>query len=159
MIPATTAIMKQIVDLNKNELRSNSFALRNANTEPTTPAIQSTKPPASGAATRWHGYTALLGFGITRSKNQKSDTRPATGKIQSAQRNGFLPFNPLLVPEDTTRPRSLPWDNMLHLLKPAYCLLLLPSCMKLIALIILIHYLFKLVKVPNLRQAGLEANN
>jgi hypothetical protein len=55
-----------------------------------------TKPLASGAATRWHGYIAREGFGSTRIKNQISDNRPTMGHTHISQeyfllRPGYSP--------------------------------------------------------------------
>ena len=36
---------------------------------------------ARGPATCWHGYAALLGFGITRTRNHISAARPVRGKM------------------------------------------------------------------------------
>ncbi len=59
-------------------------------TEAVRPQSQITKPDASGKATRWQGYAALLGFGMTRAKNQISDKRPVTGSSHSTGRQRFL---------------------------------------------------------------------
>ena len=38
------------------------------------------KDAANGKAALWHGYTARLGFGITRIKNQTSAEKPSNGR-------------------------------------------------------------------------------
>jgi hypothetical protein len=63
-----------------------SLARLYANAEPSNPAIQITNPPASGAATRWHGYSAREGFGTTRMRNHSSENNPANGNIHISQR-------------------------------------------------------------------------
>ena len=42
-------------------------------------AIQAKNPDAIGVATRWQGYKARLGFGITRTRTHISATKPAKG--------------------------------------------------------------------------------
>jgi hypothetical protein len=42
-------------------------------------------PDASRNATRWHGYPAREGFGITRIKNHISDISPAMGNMYFTQ--------------------------------------------------------------------------
>jgi hypothetical protein len=54
--------------------------------EPTAPASQTIKPEANGNATRWHGYVARDGFGITRIKNHISAKTPPMGNTQRIQR-------------------------------------------------------------------------
>jgi hypothetical protein len=44
--------------------------------EPARPSNHTTKPDAIGAATRWHGYVARDGFGITLIRNQTSAANP-----------------------------------------------------------------------------------
>jgi hypothetical protein len=63
-----------------------SLARLYANVEPSNPAIQTTNPPASGAATRWHGYSAREGFGTTRMRNHSRENNPANGNIHISQR-------------------------------------------------------------------------
>jgi len=38
-----------------------------------------------GKATLWHGYVALLGFGITRIRNHMRDIKPINGNIHFTQ--------------------------------------------------------------------------
>jgi len=66
--------------------------LRYAKVEPISPASQTTKPLASGTATRWQGYVALEGLGITRIKNQISDSNPAIGNSQINQQYFLFRF-------------------------------------------------------------------
>ena len=49
-------------------------------TEEKTPVSHRIKPAATGNATRWQGYAALLGFGITRIRNHTRDKKPNSGK-------------------------------------------------------------------------------
>ncbi|MBN2020776.1 MAG: hypothetical protein JW749_11205 [Sedimentisphaerales bacterium] len=55
------------------------FALRNATIEPARPISQTIKPDASGNATRWQGYIARDGFGITLIRNHISASSPVIG--------------------------------------------------------------------------------
>jgi hypothetical protein len=64
--------------------------LRYANVEPASPVSQIINPLAKGAATRWHGYAAREGFGITRIRNQTSENNPAIGNNQTSQWNLLL---------------------------------------------------------------------
>jgi hypothetical protein len=73
------------------------LAFLNAIVDATRAASQATKPEANGKAIRWHGYVAREGFGITRIKNQISDTRPAMGNIHINQRYFVLLFKDLPV--------------------------------------------------------------
>jgi hypothetical protein len=43
------------------------------------PVSQIIKPDAKGNATRWQGYVALDGFGMTRIRNQTSAAKPESG--------------------------------------------------------------------------------
>jgi hypothetical protein len=54
-------------------------------------------PDASGNATRWHGYVAREGFGITRIKNHISDKIPAAGNIHFSRRFRLFQLRNLLV--------------------------------------------------------------
>jgi hypothetical protein len=66
------------------------FALRYAATEPARPSSQIIKPDANGKATRWQGYVAREGFGITRIKNHIRANSPEIGNShlnQFSQRN------------------------------------------------------------------------
>jgi hypothetical protein len=67
------------------------FALWKAATEPSKPISQIIKLDASGNATRWQGYVALDGFGITRIRNQMSANKPVTGK-RNRNQQGLLEF-------------------------------------------------------------------
>ena len=65
--------------------KSRARVLRQANTDPSSAATQTTKLLATGNAMRWHGYAARLGFGITRTKNQSRDRRPTPEKNQARE--------------------------------------------------------------------------
>ena len=58
--------------------------------EPIIPSNQTIKPDASGNATRWHGYVAREGFGITRIKNQIRANSPVIGNNHFSQQNLLL---------------------------------------------------------------------
>jgi hypothetical protein len=62
------------------------LALRNAATEPVSPISQMMKPEANGNATRWQGYVALDGFGITLTKNHISAKNPVMDENQNHPR-------------------------------------------------------------------------
>jgi len=62
------------------------LALRNATTEPARPISQMIKPDANGNATRWQGYVARDGFGITLMRNHISARSPVIGESQNSQR-------------------------------------------------------------------------
>jgi hypothetical protein len=53
-----------------------SFAFRKAATDPASDKSQITNPDMMGAATLMHGYVALCGFGITRTRNQIVEAMP-----------------------------------------------------------------------------------
>jgi len=74
-----TATAVQVAANTYRDRRTRCLALRYAIVEPTRPASHTTKPLASGAATRWQGYVALLGLGMTRSRNHTSANSPVTG--------------------------------------------------------------------------------
>jgi len=62
------------------------LALRNATTEPARPISQIMKPEANGNATRWQGYVARDGFGITLMRNHISAANPVIEGSQNSQR-------------------------------------------------------------------------
>jgi hypothetical protein len=64
---------------NSWSFRSISLVLCIATNEPQIPISHSTKPEAAGIATCIQGYPARLGFGITLTKNQHSDSNPNNG--------------------------------------------------------------------------------
>jgi hypothetical protein len=66
--------------------RKLSLALRKATAEPINPIIHIIKPDANGNATRWQGYVARDGFGITRIRNHISAASPLIGNNQINQR-------------------------------------------------------------------------
>jgi len=79
------------------------LALRNATTEPASAIIQIIKPDANGNATRWQGYDALDGFGITLMRNHISAANPVIEGSQNNQRlfAGLeLPDNIFFLPEE-----------------------------------------------------------
>jgi len=88
------------------------FALRKANTEPPKPISQIIKPDANGNATRWHGYVAREGFGITRIKNQIRANNPEIGNNHLSQRNLLLYSMGLPVLEQTDGVRFLRENNI-----------------------------------------------
>jgi hypothetical protein len=55
-----------------------------------TPVSQITNVLATGNTTRWQGYDARLGFGMTRIKNQTKATIPRM--ITATLFHGFKPF-------------------------------------------------------------------
>jgi hypothetical protein len=61
------------------------FALWYAAAEPARPSSQIMKLDANGNATRWQGYAAREGFGITRIKNQIKANSPVTGHNHFSQ--------------------------------------------------------------------------
>src|SRR6478736_3030736 len=71
-------------------------ALRHANVEATIAAIQAIKLLAIGKATRWQGYEARLGLGITRTRNHTNEHSPVTEKSHTLQ------------PAAASRPRTRP---------------------------------------------------
>ena len=64
---------------------SSLFAFLKATIEPNMPVSQMTNPDARGNATLWQGYVARLGFGMTRIRNQISDTSPIKGSSHFTQ--------------------------------------------------------------------------
>jgi hypothetical protein len=62
------------------------LALRNATAEPTSPISHIIKPDAKGNATRWQGYVARDGFGITRIRNHRSARNPIVEDNHNNQR-------------------------------------------------------------------------
>jgi hypothetical protein len=67
-------------------LKKLCLALRNAATEPSRPISQITKPEANGKATRWQGYVARDGLGITLMRNHISAANPVIEGSQNNQR-------------------------------------------------------------------------
>jgi len=58
------------------EFLNNVRTFLNSRYDPIKPMNQRTKAEARGKAARWHGYDALLGFGMTRIRNQSSARKP-----------------------------------------------------------------------------------
>jgi hypothetical protein len=56
------------------------FAFTQKKAEETSPVDHNTKAVANGNAALWQGYVALLGFGITLTRNQINDMRPSRPK-------------------------------------------------------------------------------
>jgi hypothetical protein len=73
------------------------LALRNAITEPINPIIQIMKPEASGNATRWQGYVAREGFGITLIRNHMRANRPAIEGTKNSHRFKLLGKNVIFL--------------------------------------------------------------
>ena len=90
------------------------LALRYAKIELISPASQTTKPLASGAATRWQGYVAREGFGITRIRNQISDNIPAMGNTHINQQYFLLCLRYLPVFGQTDTIRFFLRNDILH---------------------------------------------
>jgi hypothetical protein len=66
---------------------------------------------AIGYATRIHGYAALLGFGMTRRRNQTSAMIPVMGKMNLYS---FDVFFILSLPWIASfQQNELPWENYL----------------------------------------------
>ena len=76
---ATTATAQSAASTYRDR-SSRYLALRQIIAEPNRPMIQMTNALASGAATRWQGYVARLGLGMTRSRNQTRATKPVMGR-------------------------------------------------------------------------------
>jgi hypothetical protein len=92
-----TAAAKHIAATTYRDLRKSLFVLRSRATEPARPNSHTTKPDASGAATRWQGYTARLGLGMTRTINHKSAKRPVIGNSHLTHLCFFAGFSDLPV--------------------------------------------------------------
>jgi hypothetical protein len=62
-------------------------------------------PNATGAATRWHGYSARDGFGMTLTKYQINAASPMTGNSHLAQRHWrFTPTTRPVFPQTSNKP-------------------------------------------------------
>jgi len=92
--PILTAM--QTVAVTYRARASAAFAFRYATAEPIIPSSQTIKPDANGNATRWQGYVAREGFGITRIKNQIRAARPVNGN--SHQMSRCLRFGGINLP-------------------------------------------------------------
>jgi len=79
------------------------LALRYAKVEAISPETQMMNPLANGAANRWHGYVAREGLGMTRIRNQTSETSPTMGIAHISQ--GYL--HQMLLPAFGQGPDSL----------------------------------------------------
>jgi hypothetical protein len=84
------------------------LALRNATTEPASPISQMMKPEANGNATRWQGYVARDGFGITLMSNQTSAANP----VIEGNQNSHLCFTGPPVPGQADDIRFFPEKNV-----------------------------------------------
>jgi len=60
------------------------------------PNSQIIKPDANGKATRWQGYVAREGLGITRTRNQTSAAKPVRGN--NHQSHLCLPVDGMTLP-------------------------------------------------------------
>jgi hypothetical protein len=80
-----TAAAAKIPASTYRDRRSSHPARRYARVEPTSPTIHTIKPLASGAATRWQGYVALLGLGMTLTKNHISASKLVMGRSNAGQ--------------------------------------------------------------------------
>jgi hypothetical protein len=83
LIENATAITSPIANIDMADMYLARFACSfdffMSAAKPKIPVSQVTKLAAMGAAARMQGYVALLGFGITRTKNHISDARPKNG--------------------------------------------------------------------------------